>query len=186
MSTPKPLVARYRRQLQVYRERTAAILMAAWDAMPTHDRADIERFATRTAPALVGAKAATVALSSGFFATALGIRPVSVRADDVDVALSVDAPFLAMWHALNQGTSFADAVLVGRSVAESIGFDYVQSTSRLTGDLVADASDRKVRWQRVPGAGACDWCHEVAQGLYHSAEAADFGHNRCDCVAVPA
>jgi hypothetical protein len=160
--------------------------MAAWDAMPSHDRADIERFTKRTAPALVGAKAATVALSSGFFALALGIRPVAVAVDDIALDLSTDAPFLAMWHALSQGTAFDEAMRVGRSAAESIGFDFVQSASRRTGDFVADASGRSVRWSRVPGSGACAWCLQVAEGLYTSAEAADFGHNRCDCVAVPA
>lgn len=183
---PSALVLRYRRQLQAYRDRTAAILLAAWDAMPSHDRSDIDTFIRRTAPALVGAKAATVALSAGFFALALGIRPVSVDPADIELAFVGDAPFLAMWHALSLGRSFAEASDVGRSVTESIGFDFVQSASRRTGDFVAEASGRSVRWQRVPGSGACAWCHQVAQGLYHSAEAADFGHNRCDCVAVPA
>jgi len=186
MPASKALVVGYRRQLGVYRDRTAGILIAAWDAMPSHDRADIDRFVKRTAPALVGAKAATVALASGFFALALGIRPVAVNVDDIELEIATDAPFLAMWKALGQGVDFAEAARVGRSVAESIGFDYVQSTSRRTGDFVAEAAGRQVRWARVPGSGACAWCHEVARGLYKTAEAADFGHNRCDCVAVPA
>jgi hypothetical protein len=186
MPAPDALVARYRRQLQIYRDRTAGILMAAWDAMPTHDRADIERFVKRTAPTLVGAKTATVALSAGFFALALGIRPVAVDPADIELAFAADAPFLAMWHALSLGRPFAEAFEAGRSVAESVGFDFVQSASRRTGDFVAEASGRVVRWRRVPGAHACAWCHQVAGGLYRTAESADFGHNRCDCVAVPA
>jgi hypothetical protein len=86
---------------------------------------------------------------------------------------------------LSQGRPFDEALEVGRSTAQAVAFDFVQSAARLTGDVVAKKSERTVKWQRVPSPGACEWCVEVAGQLYNSAESADFGHERCDCDAIP-
>lgn len=42
-----------------------------------------------------------------------------------------------------------------------------------------------VRWKRVPGGKSCSWCKTIAGQLYLTSASADFGHDRCDCVAVP-
>lgn len=179
-------VTRYKRQLSVYRNRTATLLAAAWSDLPGYDEAQVELFELRTRPALAGAKTAAVALSAGFFSVALGTRPVAVTARAVEVEAKTRAPFLATWHALSQQRSFEEAVGAGRSAAEAAAFDFVQSVARRTGDHVATASGRRVRWRRVPGGSSCTWCVEMAGSTYSSAESADFGHDRCDCDAVPA
>jgi hypothetical protein len=186
MPVPDEALRRYKRQIGIYRDRTSGLLIAAWDALPSHDEEDVDEFVRRTAPALVGAKRAAVALSAGFFALALRIRPVGVSPDDVDLEPDIQGPFRATWHALAMGRPIAEALTVGRSTAQAVGFDFVQSTARRTGDVVAAASGRTVRWRRVPGAKSCDWCRLVAGQTYKTAESADFGHERDDCDVVPA
>lgn len=180
---PSPeALRRYKRQIAVYRDRTSALLVAEWDRLDGHDEADIATYARRTAPGLAGAKSAAVSLSAGFYALATGTRPRAVRADDIDRTPDIAGPFRATWHALSMNRPMAEALTVGRSTAEAVGFDFVQSVARRTGDLVAD---ERTRWRRVPGGMSCAWCLDVAGQSYSSAEAADFGHERCDCDAVP-
>lgn len=157
-----------------------------WDQLGTYTDEDIERFIVSTAPAIKGAKRATVATSAGFFALATQTRPIAIRPQDVPVEPRITHPFLATWHALKEDRPYAEAVSAGRSQANAVGFDFVQSTSRRTGDIAAERSGTQVRWQRVPGGNACDWCITVAGQLYRTAESADFGHDRCDCAAIPA
>lgn len=178
-------IARYKRQIAIYRQRTADALTLAWDQLDTLDEEAVIRYVVTTAPQVAAAKSAAVTLSAGFFALAMRVRPVGVRATDVPVQPRLNDPFLAAWHALNVGRPFEEAVQVGRSQAEATAFDFVQSAARQTGDVVADRSGRQVRWQRVPGAGACDWCRGEASKTFPTAAAADFGHSRCDCDAIP-
>lgn len=185
MTIPAGAMLRYKRQIAVYRNRTSALLVAAWAGLPGIDEADTARFEAQTAVPLAGAKTAAVGLSAAFFSIVLGTRPVGVRPGDVLIDPDIRGPFRAAWHALSMGRSFDEALQVGRSTAQAVGFDFVQSTARLTGDVVAKKSGEKVRWVRVPGGNACAWCQEVAGQSYHSAESADFGHERDDCDVVP-
>lgn len=186
MSPSPEAIRRYKRQIAVYRARTSALLVAAWDALELHDEDNVAEFTERTAAPLAGAKSAAVSLSAAFFALSLGIPPVGVSAADVDIEPDTRGPFRAMWHALAMGRAFEDALLVGRSTSQAVGFDFVQSAARRTGDVVADRSGQTVRWRRVPGAKSCDWCRQVAGKTYRTAESADFGHERDDCDVVPA
>lgn len=186
MPPSKAVIARYKRQISLYRDRASRLLVAAWDELGSWDKDDIEAFALRTAPGLTGAQTAAVALSSAFFAMSLGIRPVAVSAADIEVTANIEGPFHATWHALAMGRAFEEAIGVGRSTASATAFDFVQSSARRTGDVVAERSGRTVRWRRVPGGTSCPWCVDKAQFTYTSSAAADFGHQRCDCDAVPA
>ena len=156
----------YRQRLLTLRTRASAGLVVAWDDLEDYEDDDLESFIARTAPLLTGVKAATVATSAAFVALALRASPVGVRATDVAVEPRITHPFLSTWHALAGGRSFDEAVSVGRSQAGAVGFDFVQSTSRRTGDHVANATGRNVRWRRVAGGKACAWCRTVAGQLY--------------------
>lgn len=179
-------VARYRRQLGAYRLRTSALLVATWNRLGSWDRTDIERFEEVTAAPLAGVKTATVALSAAFFALYLDETPPGIDPDQIDVTPYTAGPFLARWHALSEGRPAAEALRVGASAASATGYDFVQHTARRTGDHAAEATGRDVRWRRVPGGKACDWCRMVAGDHYRTAESADFGHERDDCIVVPA
>ena len=185
MPASEAAIALYHQRLALYRERTSAGLTAAWDELDTYGDEDMETYVARVTPLLEGAKAATVATSAAFFALALGIPPASVRARDVDVEPRITHPFLSAWHALKERRPIEEVASAGRSQAQAVGFDFIQSTSRRTGDYVARASGSDVGWRRVPGGKACAWCFRVAGQTYRTSQSADFGHDRCDCVAVP-
>jgi hypothetical protein len=145
----------------------------------------VSTFEEATAVPLAAAKVSAVALSAAVFALDLGIRPVGVIADDIDVTPDTRGPFHAAWHALSVGRPYEEALLVGSSTASAVGYDFVQRTARRTGDHVAERSRQRVTWQRVPGGNACEWCLERAGGDYPTSEAADYGHERCDCDVIP-
>jgi hypothetical protein len=157
-----------------------------WDDLDNYTDADLEAFTARAAPLLAGAKAATVATAAAFFALAMSTRPAPVAAKDVPVEPRITHPFLATWHALKEGRPLPDAIAAGRSQAEAVGFDFVQSTSRQTGDYVAKSSGQSVKWRRIPNPGACSWCSNVARRTYRTSAAANFGHDRCFCITAPA
>lgn len=161
-------------------------MIALWSRLDSIDEDRVEDFARQAAPALAGAKQATVATSSAFFSLATGVRPVGIRPQDVAVEARIKHPFTAAWHALNMGREYEEALMVGQSQASAVGFDFVQSASRQTGDVFAEQSGVKMRWHRVPSVNACDWCQTVAGQTYATAESADFGHDRCDCSIIPA
>lgn len=177
---------RYQRLLDQYRRRTSAGLIAIWSTLDTIDEDRVDDFARQAAPVLAGAKQATVATSAGYFALAAETRPVAIRPEDVTIEPRIRHPFLASWHALNMGRDYEDALRVGRSQASAVGFDFVQETSRLTGDAFAERSGKKMRWYRVPTGKSCDWCIAIAGQSYATAASANFGHDRCDCSVVPA
>lgn len=186
MAPSQPVVERYQRRLDALRTLVSVGLLTIWDDLGSYSDADLNAFMVRAAPLLAGAKAATVATSAAFFALAMGTPPAAVAAVDVPTEPRIAHPFLATWHALKEGRPAEEAIAAGRSQVEAVGFDYVQSTARQTGDHVARASRRQVRWRRSPGASACTWCRLVAGQTYRTSESADFGHDRCDCIAVPA
>jgi len=177
-------VRRYRATLEMFRARTAAGLVLVWDALESLD--DEEQFLVGVAPVLTAASRATVSTAAAFTFLALGERPRAVIPSDVVINLDRRGPLLAAWHAFSEGRPYEEAVEVGRSRTQALAFDHVQSTSRRTGDVAAATTGRTVRWRRVPGSKACDWCRTVSGQLYRTAESADFGHDRDDCVVVPA
>lgn len=180
-------IVAYKRRLAVYRDRTAAQMVAAWNRLPAYNEDDVDEFTKLTSPTLAAAKTAAVSLAAAFFALAIGTRPVGINPQAVDVEPDLRGPFRATWHALSMGRPYEEAVTVGRSTSQAVGFDFVQHAARRTGDVVAERSGRTVRWRRAPGANSCPWCVDIASGnTWPTAEAADFGHERCDCDAVPA
>lgn len=187
MSRPSDeLIARYKRLLARYGIRTAAGLVLAWDQLGSYSDSDVERFVSQTEPLIRGAKVATVAASAAFFAQARRLQPFGINPDEVIVEARMRDPFLAMWHAVAEGRPNDEALLAGRSMAEAVGHNFVVSTARRTSDHAAKQSKQRVRWARVPAAKACEFCITVSGQTYHSAESADFGHDRCSCAVVPA
>lgn len=180
-----PAIARYRAILGTIRTRTAAGLVSAWDRLDSHNAADIAAWLRQTAPIIGAAKSATVSTSAGFNALMLDTRPPAVDARLIPSTADLRSPFTASWHALAEGRPYTEAVQVGRSVAEAVGDTFVQSTARLTGDAVAEAAEREVRWVRVAEPGACDWCTTFDGRVYTTSSAGDFGHERCHCDVVP-
>lgn len=161
-------------------------MQAAWAQLDAYDENQIDQFATLTAPTLTGAKGAAVRTAAGYYALLAGVRPAPVLANEVPVVANIREPFIALGRALNSGRPFTEAVAAGAERAEAIARNLVTSSSIQTGDIVAQRADLTIRgWERVPDAGACEWCLTVAPGFYLTAETADFGHDRCGCTAEP-
>lgn len=179
-------LAQYRRLLAGQTARTAAQVTAAWDRLGSYtDPADVDRFIAMVAPALAGAKSATVSTASAFYARQLRQHPIAVAAADVASEAKLRDPFLATWHALAEGRPYVEAVQAGRSTAKATADDFITSTARQAGDTFAERSGIDLRWQRVAEPDACDWCQDRDGGIYLSASDGDYGHNRCHCDMVP-
>lgn len=178
------LTRRYQTATALIGDRAATLTAHHWKAVG-HDEANIPEFAHRAAPAFNAAKTAAVQLSSGYYSLLTGRRPVGVNPRDVLIDPDVRAPFIAYWNALKGGAG-DDAVLSGIARAEAIARNFAVSSGRRTGDVVMHRQGlRPGDWTRITDGGACAWCEEVAAQTYSSAEAADFGHDRCGCTAVP-
>ena len=112
-------------------------------------------------------------------------RVLDLDGDATELRLrqEVDAPFLAHWKALKDGSMWADALAVGSARAEAVGTDLVTGASR---ELAAMANPTGiVGWRRVLTGNSCDWCGPIARQRYKSAESATFGHDHCDCIIAP-
>ncbi len=119
-------------------------------------------------------------VSSGYYAL-LADRPVVVPT--IMKAADIEAPFHAYWHALAEGSEWADAFAVGTTRSESIAADFVTGVSREVGSLTAGTD--VVGWRRVLSGNSCAFCATVARQRYHSSDSATFGHDHCDCIVVP-
>jgi hypothetical protein len=179
-------VDRHKQAQAIIAARTSSEVLAIWDALGSIDRAEVAGFLEAVAPYLAAAKKATITLATGFYSTILQTRPPAIAVDAIDVDFAGRTPFTATWHALGEGRPYAEAIEAGRSIADAQVHRYVTSAGRRTGDAVATATRHRVRWRRVPSTKACPFCVNAAGQLYHSAESADFGHDRCGCAAVPA
>ncbi len=174
---------RFERQIDSLRTSASTLVVRHWDVLESFDEADLAAFVKAATPDLTAVKAASANVSSAFYSTMLEVAP---RALDLEAIATPapDGPFLALWHALNEGRPYEQAVAAGRSRVESLAFDTVQSTSRRVGDQLGEDA-LVIGWHRVVSVGACPWCQTIAGQLYHTAESADFGHDRCDCTAIP-
>lgn len=190
----RPLPAHLRAQLTLRFQQTLAAIGAtsspklqrAWNALPAYDEANIAEFIRKATPATDAAKQAAVRSAAGFYALTAGVRPVAIPPEDVLVDPDLRAPFIATWRALKMGEAFESAVASGLARAEAVVVNLVTSSAMQTGDVVAQRANLRIsHWERIPDGGACPWCLEVAPGFYHSAETADFGHDRCGCTAEP-
>ena len=179
----RTLVARYQHQLDATATTAGEIAAQAWDQLDAWDEADIEAFIKLVEPA-AAAQAHGSALAAAFVALAAGIPVPAV--DTSTATPDWRAAFSLYWAELAKGTPWDEAHAAGRSQAQAVGYDSVQSAARETTTAVDNATPALTQWQRIPDSGACSWCEEVAQQTFHSADSADFGHDRCGCTVAPA
>lgn len=179
------LVARHKAAQARISGRTGLKVATIWDALGSWDRADVERFAEQTGPAITAAKRAAVVLAAGFYAQILQRRAPAVTIGSIIVDFNAEAAFTATWHALTERRPFLEAVTAGQAIATAEVDRFVASSARRTGDHVTRALRVHTGWERVPAADACPWCIDVSGQTYKTSETADFGHDRCGCTAIP-
>lgn len=174
------VTTRFQRRLATISSRAAEQAATAWEQLGGWDRVDIARFGDVTSDAFAAARAASVDVSSGYYAL-LADRPVAVPT--ITKTANIEAPFHAYWHALAEGSEWADAFAVGTTRSESIAADLVTGVSREVGSLTAGTD--VVGWRRVLSGNSCAFCATAARQRYHSSDSATFGHDHCDCIVVP-
>ncbi len=179
------LVERHKATQNRIISRAAPRIAGAWDDLESIDRDQVDRFLASIAPFLTAAKKASFTAAVAFYSTIFETRPPAIPISEIATEYAGLTPFTATWHALDEGRPYAEAVQAGRSIAEAQTSRFVVGTGRQTGDAVATATGQRVRWRRVPSAGACPFCTNAAGQLYRTAATADFGHDRCGCAAVP-
>jgi hypothetical protein len=183
---PDPvLLNRYRALLAQITAQAELVATSAWDDLHSYNRSDLPTFIAAVAPLLDGTKHAATSTAAAFYAIHLEIDPPSITADDVAVTARLRDPFTATWRAIRQGRPYLDAIGVGRSAASAVADNFITSTARSTGDVLAERTGLDLRWQRVAEPRACPWCRARDGQTYWSADDADFGHTRCHCNVVP-
>jgi hypothetical protein len=180
------LIRRYQARSATIATRASALTARQWDQLDDYDRPARAHFAEQVAPTARSSKAAAVALGVGFYAALGSVRPPAIAPDDIAVELDTEAGFIAYANALANGRPWDEAVAAGRARVEAAAQQLVVSSGRRTGDAVAEATGQHITgWERVLDGSSCTWCALISTQRYHSAESADFGHDRCGCTAVP-
>lgn len=181
------LTRRFQRTIARIGDRAAVITARTWSDLGAWDEANVDEFARRVAPTLTAVKASATSTGVAYYAVRAGLlRPPTIRPALIATVAETRDPFIAYWRALKMGNPFEAALESGTARAGAIARNLATSTSRQAGDVLYRQSGHEPRhWVRVPDGNACPWCLEVAGGIYHSAESADFGHDRCGCAAEP-
>lgn len=177
---------------QRLRKRAADVMGAAWLALASYDERDVPVFLATAVPTTRAAQAASVALTNAYLARRLRRRPAAVDVSGLLDGLRAGVPaqevyrrpFVTVWSALKAGRAFEDAVHAGlERVTASAEMD-VQLASRATFGAVQQADPSVRGYERVPDAGACEFCLAVAGAFVRSADAMPL-HNRCGCSLEP-
>lgn len=180
------LTRTFQNRIALIGARAARLTAAQWASLPGYDEADVPRFTAGTRAALQAAHAAAVHTGVGYYATLAQIRAPSVKVTDVPYTADPREPFIAYWRALAGGNSPEAALQSGAARAEAVARNLSTSSARRAGDVTFRKADVQVDgWGRDPDARACPWCLTVADGVFRTAESADFGHDRCGCSVSP-
>jgi hypothetical protein len=180
------LIVQWQAQVAGIADAAVGAKSAAWNSLGSWNESDIARYDVVAARIDAAAKQAAVSSSEGFYST-LVERPVTgIAADDVaSIRPDPRDPFTTLWHQLKMGAQFDDALVSGRGALEGTTRKHVVNTSRMAGDVWAEASGVRMLWRRVLTGVSCEWCALVSTQAYRTAASATFGHDTCDCLIVP-
>lgn len=168
----------------------AGAVASAWGSLPHYDQAQVDEFLSTVVPLSAAANQQSVLLTEAFLSHALGAPPVGLDADQIIAGIRNGAtpeevytrPFVTVWSALKRGVPWAQAVKMGQDRASAAAEMDVQlsftHTLRAAGD--SSWSNRIVGYQRVPDAGACDFCQTASGMLYNTDDLMPL-HLHCGC-----
>lgn len=159
-------------------------ILSLWDDLPTYQAKRQNEFHDAATTVLEHlAQAAYEAATE--FGVMLGGTGEASDLIVADAAARTYVPFDAMAAKLKTptGWDYSEVVAAGRDAAEAMAHDAVFRTARETVAGVAGPDFQE--WGRAIGPKACTWCISMSTHVWDTAEAATFGHDRCDCVAVP-
>lgn len=174
------------RQLRV---RTSNALTAAWRSLPAYNEADVAAWLRMALPIVTASQRASASITNAYLARSLERQPLALDLTTVTGAAARNGtapaevyrrPFVTLWSALQNGTSYAAAVDEALARAIGAGSIDVQLAMTRTVAVVSDATPGVERYARVPDPTACDLCQLAAQNTYRSGDLMPI-HNHCGC-----
>jgi hypothetical protein len=170
------------------RTRAQERMTRIWQGLPAYDEANVPQFLAAAVPLDQAAARASVSITNAFLAKRLKTAPAAIDPSKVLTQLRGGVsptdvyrrPFVTVWSALKDGTSYADAVRAGGARATSTVAMDVQLAMRQTLVAVGGTSTKIVGYQRVPDPGACAFCTLIAGQRYHTDQLMPV-HNHCGC-----
>lgn len=163
-----------------------------WQGLPGYDEDNVAQWLAAVLPLAMAANRQSVALTDAYIARVFGRQPLGLDPAMILAALrgGVDPkvlyrrPFVTVWTALSKGTPWEQAVSAGGARATETAAADVQLAQRATLQAVQDADPRIRGYQRVPDAGACPFCLNIAGAFVKSADAMPL-HPHCGCTLEP-
>lgn len=182
MPVPEAVTTRYAATIAHLSKRAQLDLLRLWDSLTSWDYADADSFRAAGQPIVRAAAQAALDTSSAYASlyTDGAFSPASPLIVP-DAAARLYDPFDRFGHLIAEGSSWVDALDGARSAASALGQGSVYRTAR---QALADMIPG-VLWQRRVSGASCSWCLSRAGAIFNSAGDATFGHDNCDCLAMP-
>lgn len=162
-------------------------------ALPDLSDEQLARYMSAAYPTVRGGQAHAAQLSAAYIATLLHSRRVqrdlTGALEESGVAVAADsrslvAPVLRARSLVGEGTKLGAALVVAGSYAKGLSSNDLQAASRVGLDT-ASRGERVGGWTKDVNPECCDWCQEVGDGVYASADSVPFHDNdRCSVSPV--
>lgn len=171
----------------------ATAVLLIWQGLQSYDERDIDPFLARAVPVVLGGQRQAVALTEAYLAQSLRRAPLGVSPDALIGAAVRNGtppeevyrrPFVNVWTALKNGSSWEDAVHSGQARATSSAQMDAALSSRATFQAVQESDDGIYGYRRVADSGACKFCRTV-NGAYVKSGTAFALHSHCGCSLQP-
>jgi len=188
-----PATARYQNTLKRLRRAAVAHSTVLWRQLPSIDRSQVPAFVAEVVPIVEAAQRQAVALTTAYQAHRLDISTPALDVDRLigtyarngaDPELVYGRPFISVWSALKDGTSYADAVAQGLDRLQGLADEDVALAARDAAGTLVATTDGVTGWERVPDGQACDFCLMASTQTYSSGDLMDL-HDRCGCTVEP-
>jgi hypothetical protein len=187
----------YRERQVSLAERVAALLGRSLASLDDLSQSELERYVAAAYPAVAGGQRQAASTGAGYVTAITPAPPKRVAPVNVPGALkksgvlvtaesrSLVAPVLRARSLVAEGVAYASAIDTAAAYAGSLSSLDLQAAQRVGLEEGARASGAEVTgWVKDTGGDACEWCEEISENVYESAEDVPF-HDNCKCAVVP-
>lgn len=191
MAKPEDLVAAFQRAHATLHARTAAAVLALWDALPAYNRPDIDIFIAQVVPLIEAAQTQMGQMVDGYTATLAAARPVGITAETaasvrsgVSTADVYERAALQAWRRMSEGMDPLQALAAARSrVASTAATDLQLAQSHAMAE-VSQRQPKIVGYRRVLTGKSCMFCAAASTRRYTKGDLMPL-HTHCDCSVAP-
>lgn len=184
MTPLEEATGRYAAQIDRLANQSRASILQLWDRLSPWTVLDADAFHAAAAPYLAATAQAAVNTATAY-AQIVSPNQVGTPSPLIvqDAAARAYTPFDRVGHLIAKGVPWSDAVAEGRDAASALGHDSVYRPAR---QALGQALTIDHGWKRRVHPNSCDWCLELSDVEFETAESATFGHDHDKCLAVPA